>query len=108
MNSARKGPYVIRSMSTTDLRGKEPVMPYHIYLKPALQRHRAFWTSSLFDRETYASIEEAQAEIARCNLDVAQIAPADDRGFPTYWDLQNVAEDARISLLIARANGGTK
>ena len=108
MISAGKGPYVIRSMSTTDLRGREPVTPYHIYLKPALQRHRAFWTNSLIDRDTYASIEAAQAEIARCNLKGAQIAPADDRGFPTYWDLQNVAEDARISLLSAHANGGSK
>jgi len=107
MTSAGKG-YVIRSMSTTDYNGRDPVTPYHVYLKPALMRGRAFWTTSIFERETYPTLEAAQAEIARCALGAAQVAPADDRGFPTYWALQNATEEAKVEAVIAHMTGAAK
>ena len=37
--------YVIRSMSTTDARPGQQVVPYHIYLLPPLERSGAYWSS---------------------------------------------------------------
>ncbi|HPG02556.1 MAG TPA: hypothetical protein P5256_01495 [Beijerinckiaceae bacterium] len=95
-----KGPFVIRSMSTTDWNGRDPVKPYHVYLLPVAKRARAYWTSSSYERATYPSIEAAKAEIDRCKLDGCDIAPADDRGFPTYWDLRNAQINAEVSSLL--------
>lgn len=100
-----KGPFVIRSMSTTDWNGRDPIKPYHVFLKKPAERFRAYWTASAYERATYPSIEAAQAEIARCKLEGCDIAPADDRNFPTFWNLRNARIDTEISNLLPPSIG---
>ena len=54
--------YVIRSMSTTDWNGRDPVVPYHVYLLQPQARRGAYWSTCgeimLFD-----TLEEAEAAV---------------------------------------------
>lgn len=88
--------YVVRSMTTTDYdpRSGKPVTPYHIYLMPSHKRARAYW-SSKHEAQTFATPQEAEAEIARSlhNWDggpdtKSQIVPYDDTNVPAYWELR--------------------
>jgi len=57
--------FVIRSMSTGDWNGRDPVVPYHVYLMKPEHRAGAYWTS--FGRQimVFATMEEAEAEWLR-------------------------------------------
>jgi hypothetical protein len=81
--------YVIRSMTTTDYDGRNPVRPYHVYLKPERERFGAWWAGR-FDAERFDTIEEAKAARERAGNSAlgAQIAATDAeaRGLPNYWD----------------------
>lgn len=80
--------FVIRSMTTTDANQREPIRPYHIFLRHREDRASAWWGGAheamRFDTEA-----AAQAEIDRCAplLERAEIAPvdADALGLPTFW-----------------------
>lgn len=93
--------YVIRSMSTSDWNGRDPVVPYHIYLLKPERRAGAWWTRSFLrsDVMTFDTLEEAQEELARCQAitdernkefnfkpTFGQIVPEDARGLPSYWE----------------------
>lgn len=58
--------YVIRSMSTTDMRPGEEIRPYHIYLLPRDKRAGAWWTSSLHLAWRFDSNSDALDEVERC------------------------------------------
>jgi len=100
------GPFVIRSMSTTDYvvasRGQPGQMPvaYHIYLLPAEKRAGAWWTRSLHEAAKFATMADAKAQQEAYPqwLASAEIAPrdADARGLPTFWDNQKTRAAARI------------
>lgn len=60
--------YVIRSMSTTDWNGRDPVVPYHVYLMPTHKRNGAWWTTSSMDVMLFPTIEDAEAEWFRLGL----------------------------------------
>jgi len=98
--------YVVRSMTTTDYApqyGQYP-KPFHIYLMPAHKRGRAYW-SSIYDAATFATPQEAEAEIVRAGLkswnlkdpdNKSQVVPLDARHVPDYWDIQQMNRDAGI------------
>lgn len=54
--------YVIRSMSTSDWDGRNPVIPYHIYLMKPHRRAYAWWTASGDDIMHFDTLEAAEAE----------------------------------------------
>ncbi len=94
--------YVIRSMSTTDWRPGQQVVPYHIYLLPSRERGGAWWSSSHYRAERYETLEDAQVELAALNArqerswrsqgwtgpvpTSGQIVPEDARGLPSFWE----------------------
>ncbi len=61
--------YVIRSMSTSDWDGRNPVVPYHCYLAWPEQRAGAWWTTYHSSAQRFATIEEAEAEWRRIGLE---------------------------------------
>lgn len=72
--------YVIRSMSTSDWNGRDPVVPYHCYLAWPEQRVNAWWTTSAASAHRFATLEAAEAEWRRIGLDKLgrrDIAPID-------------------------------
>ena len=82
--------YMIRSMTTTDydVRTGKGSEPFHIYLMPAAQRRGAYWGSK-FAGETFDTPQAADAEAKRSLRDDRyQIAMADDRTMPAYWELR--------------------
>ena len=88
--------FVIRSMSTTDWRPGETVVPYHIFLLPAHKRAGAWWTRAASQAQTWATAEEAQAELdvlfaGKSKPEVAAI-DADQKGLPTFWDNQKTRQ----------------
>jgi hypothetical protein len=94
--------YVIRSMSTTDARPGQHVVPYHIYLAPPSERAGAYWRNTVYGAQKFDTLEEAQEELARCQAvsertwrsqgwkhavpSFGQIVPEDHRGLPAYWE----------------------
>ena len=72
--------YVIRSMSTTDMRPGVPVVPYHVYLMPREKRLGAWWSTE-FHAQRFETLEEAEAEWRRSFpnkvLGTQDIAPVD-------------------------------
>lgn len=72
--------YVIRSMSTSDYNGRDPVTPYHIYLMKPEHRQGACWTPYGQQIMRFDTLEAAEAEWRRINLDKCgrrDIAPTD-------------------------------
>lgn len=72
--------YVIRSMTTTDWNGRDPVTPYHIYLMKPEHRRGAYWTPYGQQIMRFETLEEAEAEWRRIKLDKLgrrDIAPID-------------------------------
>jgi hypothetical protein len=61
--------YVIRSMSTSDWNGRDPVVPYHIYLMKPEKRRGAYWSTYMLDAMKFDSIEAAEAEWHRSRID---------------------------------------
>lgn len=61
--------YVIRSMSTTDWNGRDPVVPYHCYLAWPEQRQGAWWTTYPSSAMRFDTMEEAEAEWKRIGLE---------------------------------------
>lgn len=61
--------YVIRSMSTSDWNGRDPVVPYHCYLAWPEHRGRAWWTTSLSSAQRFDTLEAAEAEWRRIGID---------------------------------------
>ena len=55
--------YVIRSMSTSDYNGRDPVIPYQIFLLPREQRRGAYWARS--GAQIFDTLEEAEADWLR-------------------------------------------
>jgi len=94
--------FVIRQMSTkgafgrvfnsrSDFNGRDPIRPYHIYLKPRGERAIGWWTRSVADRATFATLEEAEAEIASAFAGkgwyaMPQAVSIDDKS--TFWGFQ--------------------
>jgi hypothetical protein len=60
--------YVIRSMSTSDWNGRDPVVPYHVYLLQPQARRGAYW-STCGEIMRFDTLEEAEAEWRRINID---------------------------------------
>jgi hypothetical protein len=60
--------YVIRSMSTTDWNGRDPVVPYHVYLLQPQARRGAYW-STCGEIMRFDTLEEAEEEWRRINID---------------------------------------
>ncbi len=56
--------FVIRSMSTSDWNGRDPVTPYHVYLLHPQARRGAYW-ATCGSIMVFATIEEAEAEWLR-------------------------------------------
>lgn len=82
--------YVIRSMSTTDWNGRDPVVPYHVYLAWPEQRLGAWWTASPSSAMRFDTLEAAEEEWRRINLDKRgrrDIAPIDCK--VPVWDAIN-------------------
>ncbi len=80
--------YVIRSMSTTDWNGRDPVVPYHIYLMRPEHRRGAYWTSYGNEIMKFDTLEAAEDEYRRLwpekRLGRTDIAPL---GHPVpVWD----------------------
>lgn len=72
--------YVIRSMTTSDYNGRDPVTPYHIYLMKPEHRRGAFWTPYGQQIMRFDTLEAAEAEWRRIGLDKLgrrDIAPID-------------------------------
>jgi hypothetical protein len=97
--------FVIRSMTTTDfvIGSREPVRPYHIYLKPVGKRGGAWW-ATFYHAEKFATRELAEAEYRRsfpdrlADIDLA-IAPLGEPNYPTYWAMQEERSAARRAAL---------
>lgn len=81
--------FVIRSMSTTDMRpGADPV-PYHIYLRRPELRASAWW-GGMHEAMKFDTHKEALDYVTYCGgkLLYAEVSPADADalGLPTYWE----------------------
>lgn len=61
--------FVIRSMSTTDWNGRDPVVPYHVYLMKPEHRAGAYWTTYGQQIMRFDTMEEAEAEWKRIGLE---------------------------------------
>jgi hypothetical protein len=57
--------YVIRSMSTSDWNGRDPVVPYHIYLMRPEHRRGAYWTPYGSEIMKFDTLEAAEDEFRR-------------------------------------------
>lgn len=57
--------FVIRSMTTTDWNGRDPVTPYHVFLMKPHARRGAYWTSIGPEIMMFDTLEEAEAEWLR-------------------------------------------
>ena len=101
----RKGEkmFVIRSMSTSNWNGRDPVTPYHVYLKPFGERGSAWWTSSQIEAQKFETFGEAFAEAVKLGINNRggswDIAPYDTRRVPNVWDRaptpEQIAENQR-------------
>src|SRR5215831_19646157 len=86
------GKYVVRSMSTSDWNGRDPVVPYHIYLLPPTERAGAYW-ASYFRAQLFDTPQAAEAEARRSlksdywNWDVV---PANHESCPDFWELRDM------------------
>ena len=82
--------FVIRSMSTTDWNGRDPVVPYHVYLMKPEHRAGAYWTSYGRQIMHFDTLEAAEAEWKRIGLEKygrRDIAPIDCK--VPVWDAIN-------------------
>ena len=79
--------YVIRTMSTTDMRPGQPPVPYHVYLLKPEKRGSAYWRRDTIDAIRFASVGEALEHGNLCLSDKRfDVVPLADQGVPTYWD----------------------
>ena len=60
--------YVIRSMSTTDWNGRDPVVPYHVYLLQPQARRGAYW-ATYGEIMHFDTLEAAEEEWKRLGFD---------------------------------------
>lgn len=57
--------FVIRSMSTSDWNGRDPVVPYHCFLMRPEKRGAAWWSSSMCDAMRFPDQDAAEREWRR-------------------------------------------
>lgn len=91
--------FVIRSMSTTDWNGRDPVVPYHVYLMKPEHRRGAYWTRCGMEIMQFSTLEEAEAEWKRIGLEKygrRDIAPL-NHPVPV-WDAINYQPDDEDKL----------
>ena len=90
VNGQEDAIYVIRSMSTTDMRPGQPIEQYHIYLLKPEKRAGAYWRRDKIDAMRFDTVEAAleHGSVALRSDQRFDVVPFDDAGLPTYWDVR--------------------